>query len=206
MNSAAANAERQTMKELLQESFYWLDLAIGFSVPITLYALFRADRVTQYIWRLFWVGVCLGLTWEVPIFVLSVEKTSVPIITFVRELPVHYVIFLISHSLWDGGLFLIGVFLIHQLCDSPVLTGFRTQELMVLLIWGQVSALAVEIGSILNSGWVYITAYPWNPVLFELNGHGITLLPQLIWLAAPIVFYFISIEIRRGDLNRLVRS
>ena len=39
-----------------------------------------------------------------------------------------------------------------------------------------------------------------------LNGHGITLLPQLIWLAAPIVFYFISIEIRRGDLNRLVRS
>jgi len=70
-----------------------------------------------------------------------------------------------------------------------------------MLIWGQLSELSVELISTFSNIWEYIE-YWWNPVLFVYNGHNITLLSQLIWFVAPIVFYIIAINIKKRKANK----
>ncbi|NNL66555.1 MAG: hypothetical protein HKP30_09955 [Myxococcales bacterium] len=136
----------------------------------------------------------MGLTWEIPIF-LSAIFANEPIVGFLREPPLHPAVFLVAHAFWDGGLFLFGLALVTALCRRPVLARFRFAELAVLVAWGQLSELAVEVTSILNAGWVYHAGRAWNPVLFEVAGHPVTLVPQLIWLAAPIVYYGLALRL-----------
>jgi hypothetical protein len=146
--------------------------------------------------RLFWLGVGIGLTWEIPIF-LSALFASEPILGFLREPPLHPFIFMAAHAFWDGGLFLAGIALVQALCAHPVLRSFRWQELAVLILWGQLSALAVEVVSVLNQGWVYSGEHVWNPVIFYVAGHPITTIPQLIWLAAPVAYYACVLRLAR---------
>jgi hypothetical protein len=181
------------MIELFKAGFYYVDLMIGFSLPVFFYFLYRSGKTDKLIWHLFWIGAFIGLAWEVPIFILSGQTTSIPIISWIRPLPFHYAVFMIAHTLWDGGIFLIGVWLVRVLCPPPLFKQYNTRELLVLVIYGQASSLMVEISSVINEGWVYETGYCWNPVLFEVAGRPITLLPQLIWLAAPVVYYLILV-------------
>jgi hypothetical protein len=110
---------------------------------------------------------------------------------------------MVAHAFWDGGLFLAGLAFVQALCAQPVLARFRWQELAVLLLWGQASELAVEVVSVLNQGWVYSGVHWWNPVLFYVAGHPITIVPQLIWLAAPVAYYLCALRvIRRGPTPR----
>ena len=128
-----------------------------------------------------------------------------PIVGFLREPPLHPLLFMVAHAFWDGGLFLVGLALVRALCPHPVLASFRWRELGVLLLWGQASALAVEVVSVLNRGWVYGGVHAWNPVLFSVEGHPITIVPQLIWLAAPVAYYLCALRIIRNALNGRVQ-
>jgi len=183
------------MLELFQTAYYALDLLIGYGAPLVVFALYRAGRIDRFLWRLFWLGCALGLTWEIPMFVLSAEDTGLPLLHWVRPLPVHYLVLMVSHTLWDGALFLVGVWLVRRLCRPPTFQAFRWPELGVLLVYGQLSELLVELSSTLNDGWVFITDYGWNPTLFHFSGHPITLMPQLVWLAAPMAFYQIALRL-----------
>jgi hypothetical protein len=102
---------------------------------------------------------------------------------------------MVSHSLWDGLLFVIGMWLVYGICPKPVFQQFRWSELAVLLIWGQISELLVELSSTLNDGWVFIE-YWWNPVLFQFNEHNITWLMQAIWAAASIGYYLLVVRLK----------
>jgi len=185
---------------LLKICFWWLDLAIA--VGVTAFAVLGRQRWASgpFVHRLFWLGVAVGLTWEVPIF-LSAVFAEHPVITLLSAPPVPPLALIVAHSLWDGGLFLAGVALIWAACPRPVLVAFRWRELAVLLLWGQVSELAVEIGGVTNDAWTYAGDIAWNPVLFHVAGHPITLVPQLIWFAAPIVYYLIAIRIARPAVS-----
>lgn len=169
--------------------YYALDLLIGFGAPIALFALVRLGRLNPSLWRLFWMGSLIGLVWEAPIFILSAESASLPIIRWLTPLPFHYAVFMLAHALWDGGLFLAGVGLCRLVCRSGWERRFEPRALGVMLIWGQAQELAVELSSTASGGWVYVTGYGWNPTLFHFRGEPITLLPQLVWLAAPVLFY-----------------
>jgi len=181
--------------ELFRQAYYPLDLLVGFASPVAAYVLYRTGRISRFVWHAFWLGVLVGLTWEVPIFVLSGEATPLPIVVWVRPLVAHYLVFMVSHSLWDGLLFVIGIGLVHGLCREPVFRRFRWQECAVLLVWGQVSELLVEVSSTLNDGWAFV-AYPWNPALFHVNGHGIRWLMQGIWALAAVAYYVVLIRLR----------
>jgi len=183
------------MLDIFKETYYYLDLLIGFSSPLLFYFLYKTERIEKFIWHFFWIGVLVGLTWEIPIFVLSGESTSLPLVIWTRPLIAHYLVFMISHSLWDGLLFVIGIWLIYGICRKPFFQGFRWSELLVLLIWGQISELLVEISSTLNDGWSFVE-YWWNPVLFQCNGHNITWLMQIVWAAAAIGYYILLIALR----------
>ena len=95
----------------------------------------------------------------------------------------HYAVFMVSHTLWDGLLFVIGVWWIHRVCRKPHFRRFRGAELAVLLIWGQVSELLVELSSTYVDGWVFV-GYGWNPVIFRFNGHDIRWFMQIVWAVA----------------------
>jgi hypothetical protein len=179
--------------------YYLLDLLVGFGSPLLVYALYRSGKVERLIWRLFWAGAAIGLTWEIPIFVLSAETTEWATIEWVQPLPLHYSVFLLSHTLWDGALFLVGVWLAQRFCDEAWWTRFDAKALGVMLVWGQLSELLVEVSSTSNDGWAFITGYAWNPTLFERNGHAITLFPQLVWLAAPMLYYAVLLALARRE-------
>jgi hypothetical protein len=184
----------------MQSYFYAIDLIVGFSLPVYIHVSNRSRADGAGIIRLFWLGVAIGLTWEVPIFLSALLATD-PVVGFISEPPLHLLIFMVAHSLWDGGIFLAGVAVVQALCSGPILTKFRWQELAIFILWGQVTALAVEAVSVLNQGWVYSDAHAWNPVLFFFAGHPITILPQLIWLAAPVAYYLCILGRVRNALN-----
>jgi hypothetical protein len=169
---------------------------VGFSLPAYVHLRHRSRSCTAGVTRLFWLGVAIGLTWEIPIFLSAVLATD-PIAGFLREPPLHPIVFMVAHAFWDGGLFLLGLALVRALCAHPVLASFRWPEVAVFILWGQISALAVEVVSVLNQGWFYHDGHAWNPVLFHVAEHPITLVPQLIWLVAPVVYYACALRLTR---------
>jgi hypothetical protein len=183
------------MIELFRDNFYWIDFTIGGAMPIAAFILYRFGRIDKFQLCLFWIGVALGLTWEVPMSCLTTFSKSIPVHYFVRPMPVNFIVWIILHSFWDGGLFVLGVWIVKWICRDPHFERFRPCELAALLLWGQASELWVELTSTFAGGWVYIT-YWWNPLLFIFNGHDITILPQLIWLVAPIVFYLVALWLK----------
>ena len=184
-----------TLLELFRANFFLIDFIIGGTTPIAVYFLYRTGRIDKFIWILFWLGFALGLTWEIPMSALTTFSETNPVHFFIREIPVHFTVWIVMHSFWDGGLFLLGVLLVYKICGGPVFERFRISELAVLVLWGQVSELWVETTSILGEAWVYIPR-PWNPVIFKFMGHDVTLMVQIIWLVATIVFYFAALFLR----------
>lgn len=180
--------------ELFKSSYYWLDLLVGFGSPILLYVLVRKNVVGRRDWKLFWIGAAIGLSWELPIFMLS-ALSSYPVIIWLRPLPLNWVIFMICHTLWDGAIFLVGVWLVQFCCKRPILTQFRWPELLIMVIWGQISAFLVEFSSVTNDAWVYVEGYWWNPTAFRVGPHPITIIIQIAWFFAPILFYFAALKI-----------
>ena len=185
-----------TLLEFFRSNFYWIDFTIGGLTPILVYFLYKTGRIDKFIWILFWVGCAIGLTWEVPIFTLNEFSETNAVTRYITPLPVNFMVIMISHTLWDGGLFLLGVWLCHLICGPPLFARFRLKEFLVLIVWGQVSELWVELTATVGEAWAFIPR-PWNPSLFKFNGHDITLMIQLVWLAAPILFYFIAMRLRK---------
>lgn len=183
------------MKELFMASYYWLDLLVGFGSPLLLYLLVRYKIVPGRDWRLFWLGALIGLTWEAPFFLLS-RLSAYPVVEWIREPPVHYLIYLVGHTLWDGALFLTGVWLVRIICKAPVMTEFRWLELATLLFWGQLTAILVEYSAVSNEAWSFIDSYWFNPTMIQLEAGAITWMMQVIWLPACILFYFIALKVK----------
>ncbi len=188
-------SETQTVTELFKQSYYYLDLLVGFAAPLFFYLLYRTGRINKRLWYFFWIGVFVGAIFEIPVFVLSAEGTSMPIILWHRPLITHYSVFVVAHSLWDGMIFIIGVWLIYAIRGKQALRKFSFPELLVMLVWGQVSALAVELSSTFNDGWSYYE-YWWNPVIFRVHGYNITVLIQITWFIVSIVFYLLLVKLR----------
>jgi len=101
---------------------------------------------------------------------------------------------MVSHTLWDGGLFLIGYWLVLFFCKAPCFDRFNPKALIILIIYGQLQEFLVEFGAVTSSAWTFIR-YDWNPALFYFHGHPITLFPQLVWLYGSLLFYFLLLKL-----------
>jgi len=187
--------------EIFRSNFYSIDFSIGVLIPVAVIFLRRNGRIDGLFWRLFWIGFALGLTWEAPMQLLNAQGPGLAVHSYTREPPVHFVVIILMHSSWDGGLFLVGAWLTRAVCKAPAFERFSPKELLVLILWGQISELWVELTSISGQAWAYIPR-PWNPALFKFSGQNITLLPQLIWLAAPVVFYIIALQLRKKSASK----
>ena len=180
----------------LYDNFYWIDFTIGGLTPIVVYLLYRSKLLNKLVWRLFWVGFILGLCFEIPLSVTNAFSKTMPFAYFIRPLPVPFSVLIVMHSFWDAGILLIGVLLVYLVSGADYFGKFKWRDLLVLLVWGQVSELAVELTSTYNRGWAYIP-YWWNPLMFKFNGLDITLLLQIIWFVVPILFYAIALRMKK---------
>ncbi len=183
--------------DMLHRYFYCIDFTVGATFPTAVVILYLLKRIPPFTWRMFWAGTAIGLLWEVPFSTLD-GLGIVNIFAFATPPPAHFAAIIVSHSFWDGGLFLAGLALVHLVSRGPVFGSFSARELAVLMAWGQIQELGVELLSTGSGGWEYVPA-AWNPSLFMFNGRHITLLPQLIWLAAPVLFYLVALRVRRHE-------
>ena len=176
------------------ELLFYLDIAAALSIPAATYGLYRKGLVSRAVWRMFWAGVIIGSTWEVGFYFIGPEHSSDPIYVMHSEFPGPTILLHLLHTLWDGGIFLVGAWLVKRLCRQPRFERFRWQELAVMLAWGQAQELAVELVGSSGGMWEYQPRW-WNPVMFRFRGRNITLVPQLVWLAAPVAFYLAALRV-----------
>ena len=175
---------------LIGDFFVAISLVIGFSL------CYQKGIINTTYHTMFWVGCLIGSTWEFtflylgPEFVHSVKEWPWGLGGWPRK---------VSHSLWDGGLFMVGVFICEKYLRGPLFKRFSSKELSIFLSWGIFQELLVEY---LFNGrvWIY-EPLPWNPVIIPtIPGSaqlspGYTLIPQAVWVIAPIIFYVIFLKV-----------
>ncbi|MBD3196146.1 MAG: hypothetical protein GF317_13895 [Candidatus Lokiarchaeota archaeon] len=179
---------------LFSDFFFLIDYVFAGIILAIVILLFIIKKISKFGLFLFFLGFLVGLLWEIPLGLareldipIAILSTSKPLSPF----PIHSFI----HSIWDGGLFLIGAFFIWTYSKEEYFNKFNVKELLILEIWGQLQCFIIELSSILGGGWEYIP-YWWNPVLFTINGHNFTLFPQLVWIIASIVYYILALKLK----------
>ena len=180
-------------------TYYWMDLAVAAAVPLLILVLRLSGKAGPRLVRQFWLGAAVGLTWEVPIFVGSCATEAYRTIAYITPLPLHWSVFLAAHTSWDGGLFVLGCLLVRGLFGAGAMRSWDWRQLSVFIAYGQVQALAVELSSVMSSGWYYLDL-AWNPAVMTVNGHNVSLLQQEFWLVGSVLFYVIwlRLEARQG--------
>jgi len=184
----------------MSTTVYWVDFAIGTGTGAAVFLFYFWGKLKPFWFKLFLLGTFLGFLWEVPLCLIDYFEVT-DLFIFHTPPPVPMFLVNIAHSLWDGGLFLIGAWLVVKICRPPHFASFRLPELAVLIAWGQAQELAVELVSTTTGLWEYIV-HPWSPALFYFNGQAITLMPQVIWLIAPVVFYLIALKLRAAEKEK----
>ena len=186
-----------TIIDTLIENIFVLDYIAALLILLLVLVLYFKKKINKNTWILYWIGFGIGLLWEIPIG-LS-REWGVPIAEFVKPRPVlPFPLHSIMHSLWDGGIFILGIYLVYWLKTSPYFEKFDKIDLAIFIIWGQVQSVIFEIASLIIGLWNYIPNW-WNPSLFDFDGHYFTLLPQLIWLFASIIFYYITLKFNPSE-------
>ncbi len=176
--------------------FHALDLIIVIIIVIVVVALAAMQQISTFHLSLFLVGCLVGTLWEFPLHFGGPRYSRNPIFTSLSQFPLPAILQPALHCIWDGALFMVGVWLAEQVTPVPHFDQFRWQAVLALLVWGVGSAVVIEcVGTM--GGWVY-SVRRWNPVLFRFNQQNITLLPIAIWTAAPLLFYALALVIFRG--------
>ncbi len=173
------------------------DFAIAVAIVIGIYNAHRRNDLSPYYYKLFWIGCLIGATWEFtflflgPEFLHSFKEWSFGLDGWPRK---------VSHSIWDGGIFMLGILFCLKILKGPHFTKFRTKEFGIMLSWGIFQELLVEY---LFNGrvWVY-EPLPWNPIIIppllgSATDVGYTLIPQAVWAIAPIIFYFFCLRLKK---------
>ncbi len=173
----------------------WADVATGILIPVGAYTLYRIGVIPKrHLWLMAW-GFAVGATWEFSFYFLgeTVHAMKTP-------WPMPIITLHLWHTIWDAGLFIVGYWLCLLILRTPdCCTRFRWSELAIMWAWGCAQEFVVEL---LGNGviWEY-QVHDWNPVWITINGQGYTILPQLIWAVAPIVYYLGVIRINRALLK-----
>ena len=173
------------MDILSANQMMWVAFVIGHTAPLVFIALQYFKYISREIFSLYFLGVLVGLTWEI-LFSLAGKSFHLILIDWPIDLPL---VRNIAYSFIDGLIFIIGVYLSQIFLKSrDFLYKFNLNALLIMILWGSFSEFLVDLN---GNGklWLFIDNW-YNPVFITINGNGLTIIPQLIWFVAPIVYYF----------------
>jgi hypothetical protein len=150
-------------------------------VIISILAGMKQIKLRMFICFVF--GFLLGCLWEfthsfIPNFIQTPVK--IPIMK--------QTIYPLAHSVWDGLIMLIGLYIV--VWSRVKITSVHS--FLIMLVWG----LGVEVIVALSANgrvWHYNESMRGNPVLFKINDIGYTLWPFLEWVIAPFLFWLLAI-------------
>ena len=167
----------------------WAAFIIGNSAPLLFIILLKTEKISREFFNLYFLGVLVGLTWEIP-FALAGKSFHLILIDWPIDLPL---VRNITYSFIDGLIFIVGILLAKVfLKNKNFLYEFDAKALSIMIIWGSVSEFLVDLN---GNGklWLFIDNW-YNPVFITINGNGLTIIPQLIWFIAPIVYYLVILN------------
>ena len=162
----------------------WAAFIVGNSAPLLFILLNRAKKISNEFFNLYFLGVLVGLTWEIP-FALAGKSFHLILIDWPIDLPLARNI---TYSFIDGLIFIVGVLLAKFFLKSDdFLHRFNSTALLIMILWGSFSEFLVDLN---GNGKLWLFLENWyNPVFITINDNGLTVIPQLIWFIAPIVYY-----------------
>ncbi|MBR32894.1 MAG: hypothetical protein CMN77_16455 [Spirochaetaceae bacterium] len=171
------------------DGFYIVNysLAALFPVLVSLWAWLRRDFPSQEVRVVFWLGTGLGALWEFPFNAWAAFDTDA-IVIYLTEPPLSWPLCALLHSFWDGALFVAGWALVTLIHGRYAFRAFFSAPMVTLLVWSQLQEILVEALSLASGAWMW-NVTSWNPALFEIGSLQFTILPQIIWLVAPIIFF-----------------
>ena len=71
--------------------------------------------------------------------------------------------------------------------NDDYLEKFNSKALLIMIVWGSVSEFLIDLNCN-GKLWLFIENW-YNPVFITINGNNMTMIPQLIWLIAPLLYY-----------------
>ena len=162
----------------------WAAFIIGNSAPLLFIILLKTEKISREFFNLYFLGVLVGLSWEIP-FALAGKSFHLILIDWQIDFPL---VRNITYSFIDGLIFIVGVLLAKAyLKNKHFLYKFNSTALLIMIIWGSFSEFLVDLN---GNGKLWLFLENWyNPVFITINDNGLTIIPQLIWFIAPIVYY-----------------
>jgi hypothetical protein len=94
------------MNLLTANQMMWIAFTVGSSAPIIFYVLYKYGYLSKRIFRLFIIGICIGLLWEIP-FGLTGESFHLILVDWPIDIPLARNI---NYAFLDSLIFLIGIF------------------------------------------------------------------------------------------------
>lgn len=174
--------------------FFLVDAGIALAIPLVVLAMSRRQVIPAASWPLLWIGVAIGLTWELTFHFAGPTYAANPLYTQASPFPGPAWTQPLLHAVWDGGFLVVGLAWVAWLLPGPLLSRFNLGELGIMLVWGQVQSVIIEGFAAASDAWAYTDTW-WNPVIVPIGDGGISLLPQLVWGFAPIPFYLAALRI-----------
>ena len=162
----------------------WAAFIIGNIAPLFFIVFYKTGIISKDLLKLYFLGVLVGLTWEIP-FALAGKSFHEILIDWPVNRPL---VRNITYSFIDGLIFIVGVLLAKNfLKTNDFLYRFNSKALLIMIFWGSFSEFLVDLN---GNGklWLFIENW-YNPVFITINDNGLTIIPQLIWFIAPIVYY-----------------
>ena len=101
------------------------DFTVAVGLVIGFVLAYRNKKISNTYYIMFWIGCLIGSTWEFtflylgPEFVHSVKEWPYGLGGWPRK---------VSHSIWDGGLFMVGVYLCEKYINEPLFQKFDKIE------------------------------------------------------------------------------
>jgi len=172
------------------------DYAVAAILVLYFIWAYRKNKIPKSYWYAFGIGCLIGAVWEFAFLFLGPDFLHAAI-----EWPWGLSGWpkKISHSIWDGGVFMAGVLFCTKILgpDSRFIN-WNWKEYLIMALWGIGQELFVEY-IFAGRVWVY-SPLPWNPIIIPplpgmVSDVGMTFWPQAVWILAPIVFYFIFLRL-----------
>jgi hypothetical protein len=157
------------MDILSANQMMWTAFIIAHITPLAFIALYYFKYISKKVFSLYFIGVLVGLTWEIP-FSLAGKSFHLILIDWPIDLPL---VRNIAYSFIDGLIFIIGVYLSKlTLKNSDFLYKFNSNALVIMILWGSFSEFLVDLN---GNGklWLFIDNW-YNPVFVTINGNGLT--------------------------------
>eukprot|EP01024_Parvocaulis_polyphysoides_P034991 TRINITY_DN3098_c0_g2_i2.p2 TRINITY_DN3098_c0_g2~~TRINITY_DN3098_c0_g2_i2.p2 ORF type:complete len:257 (-),score=9.17 TRINITY_DN3098_c0_g2_i2:314-1084(-) len=164
----------------------WGIIAVGYLIGSAVFL-----KIQKTVALLFCCGCFLGVLWEVPLSFPGWQSDPKQLL---KVLYPKYLFLLLPYFFWDGLILTIGYWIVKSCLAPPHFTVFSWLEFCIVIVWGQVSSLLVEVFAAVFNLWSYKPS-KWNPLLFKVNETPITFMPQAIWIAASTIFYLITLYV-----------